>query len=301
MRYKVLLTGKGYSTINDFFEFLSPHFQVLTTSMRHDDILEHINIFQPDIFIYCLRKEMPEHMSMIASLKPVLSEKSIPLTIIGTDTDCVILRKHEGNIADLTLHKPITVSIIQEKITDFLNQYYKKIELERLESEWAEQEHILTEQEQLQTEQEQLQTEQEHIPTEQEQLQTEQKKAGAPRKHILVIDDDPLMLKVIQKHLRPKYDVATAISGKIALKFLSSKKTDLILLDYEMPEEDGPAVLEKIRHNDATKNLPVLFLTGTTEQKKIQKALLLKPQGYLLKPIDSEKLLAAIDKILIPK
>lgn len=299
MRYKILLTGKGYSTINDFFEFLIPHFQVLTTSMRHDDILEHINIFQPDILVYCLGKEIPEYMNLIASLKPVLSEKSIPLAIIASDINCTIFQEHEGNIADLTLHKPTTAFIIQEKIADFLNQYKQKLELEHLKDELV---HLQAEQEQVEQELIQMQQEKaEQEKAEQKRIQTEQKKAKPSRKHILVIDDDPLMLKVIQKYLHPKYDVATAISGKIAFKFLNNKKADLILLDYEMPEEDGAAVLEKIRQNDATKNLPVIFLTGNTDQKKIQKALLFKPQGYLLKPINSEKLLAAIDKILNSK
>lgn len=58
-------------------------------------------------------------------------------------------------------------------------------------------------------------------------------------KNILVIDDDARMLKVIKLHLHEKYDVATAISGKIALKFLETKHTDLILLDYAMPDENG--------------------------------------------------------------
>jgi response regulator RpfG family c-di-GMP phosphodiesterase len=106
------------------------------------------------------------------------------------------------------------------------------------------------------------------------------------------------MLKVIKLHLHEKYDVATAISGKVALKFLETKKTDLILLDYEMPEENGVQVLEKLRLNPDTMNIPVIFLTGITDRKKIQNALVMKPQGYLLKPIDRKKLLATIDDIL---
>ena len=65
-----------------------------------------------------------------------------------------------------------------------------------------------------------------------------------------------------------------------------------------MPGENGPAVLEKLRASDATKDIPVIFLTGVTETKKIQEALILKPQSYLLKPIDREKLLEAIAKII---
>ncbi len=118
------------------------------------------------------------------------------------------------------------------------------------------------------------------------------------RKHILVVDDDSRMLKIIKRHLADKYDVATALNGRIAMKFLENKKTDLILLDYEMPLESGPAVLKRLRDNPSTHDIPVIFLTGISERDKIEKALALKPQGYLLKPIDHIKLLSTISKLV---
>ena len=118
--------------------------------------------------------------------------------------------------------------------------------------------------------------------------------AAQKRKHVLVVDDNAMMLKMIKEHLHDQYDVATAASGRIALKFLERKKTDLILLDYEMPEESGPVVLEQLRASETTRDIPVIFLTGVTETEKIMEALALKPQNYLLKPVDREKLLEAI-------
>ena len=118
------------------------------------------------------------------------------------------------------------------------------------------------------------------------------------RKTILIIDDDTIMLKVMKDHLHDRFDVATAVSGKIAYKYLEMKKADLILLDYEMPNENGPNVLEKFRTIESAKNIPVIFLTGMTEKEKIQKALNLKPQGYLLKPVDKETLIQKINEVL---
>ena len=118
------------------------------------------------------------------------------------------------------------------------------------------------------------------------------------RKHILVVDDDSRMLKIIQRHLADNYDVATALNGKIAFKFLENRKTDLILLDYEMPLESGPTVLKRLRENPHTRNIPVIFLTGISDRNRIEKALALKPQGYLLKPIDHIKLLSTISKFI---
>lgn len=118
------------------------------------------------------------------------------------------------------------------------------------------------------------------------------------RKHVLIVDDDAMMLKLMKEYLHDKYDVATALNGKIALKFLERKKTDLILLDYEMPGENGPVVLEQLRASADTRDIPVIFLTGVTEGKKIQEALAMKPQSYLLKPIQREKLVKEIEKVI---
>ena len=114
----------------------------------------------------------------------------------------------------------------------------------------------------------------------------------------MIIDDDPRMLRLIKEQLREKYNVATAVSGKIALNFLERKKTDLILLDYEMPEENGVEVLRKLRANEQTKDIPVVFLTGMNDREMIQKILAMKPQGYLLKPIEISKLFQTIRQII---
>lgn len=118
------------------------------------------------------------------------------------------------------------------------------------------------------------------------------------RKHILIVDDDSSVLKMLKSYLSERYDVATAINGKVAVRFLETKQTDMVLLDYEMPVENGASVLRKIRSNSRTANLPVVFLTGVTDGRKIQEVMALKPQGYLLKPIEMEKLSSTIKGIL---
>ena len=131
-----------------------------------------------------------------------------------------------------------------------------------------------------------------------EAIEAAKEAEGARRKHILVIDDDSSILKLLKGYLAERYDVATAISGKVAMKFLETKETDLVLLDYEMPVENGSVVFGKIRSMEKTKDLPVVFLTGVTEKSKITEVLSMKPQGYLLKPVDMEKLSSTIKGIL---
>ena len=65
-----------------------------------------------------------------------------------------------------------------------------------------------------------------------------------------------------------------------------------------MPGDSGADVLEKIRANPQIADIPVVFLTGINDKEKIQKVLALKPNGYLLKPIEHEKLMTTIKKII---
>ncbi|MDE5892237.1 MAG: response regulator, partial [Acetatifactor sp.] len=106
------------------------------------------------------------------------------------------------------------------------------------------------------------------------------------------------VLRLVKGVLGNRYNVATAINGKVAMKFLENKETDLILLDYEMPGESGAQILQRIRSNPKLQKLPVVFLTGVTERKRIKEVLELAPQGYLLKPIDTGRLYVTLEKLL---
>ncbi len=65
-----------------------------------------------------------------------------------------------------------------------------------------------------------------------------------------------------------------------------------------MPGENGAQVLQKLRGSEKTKDLPVVFLTGMTEKERIQEVLALNPQGYLLKPINMERLSGVLKNVL---
>ena len=262
-KLKVLLTGKNKMIIDDFFNHLEGSFQMLTTSTRVEDLYGHIEIYEPDLFVYCLNSETREEIFVLKELKRTLTKKNISTIIIGSEEDCDLFNKVVLYMADLTLLKPITINVIREKILEYVQSVEKEKEEQR-----KLQEKLIGVQEQQE------------------------------RKHVLVVDDDPMQLKLIKEYLHENYDVATAISGKIARKFLETKKTNFILLDYNMPEEDGPAFLEKIREDGKFEDIPVVFLTGVTDKEKIKNALMCKPQGYLLKPIDKDKLLGTIEKFI---
>ncbi|MCR5673964.1 MAG: response regulator [Lachnospiraceae bacterium] len=113
---------------------------------------------------------------------------------------------------------------------------------------------------------------------------------GEFRKSILIVDDDPNYLALIRDWLKNKYKVAMANSGLQALKWLGKNKADLILLDYEMPVTSGPQVLEMLRSESETKDIPVMFLTGRGDKESVMNVLALKPEGYFLKTIEKDDL-----------
>lgn len=262
-KYTILLTGKNKVVVDDLFMYRKGCFTFITSSLRMDDLVAHLDICKPEIVICCLGGESPENLDVLAELKRRITRDGIHFGIVGTTEDCTLFQEHAVYMADFIIERPVRADGIQHQI----EVYMAEVERNRLE-------------------QEEMQRAMERI------------KEQERRKHVLIIDDDAGMLKLIKSHLHENYDVATAISGKIAHKFLETKKTDLILLDYEMPVENGLEVLTKIRSNPELASIPVLFLTGINDKEKIQQAMMLKPQGYLLKPIDKDKLLGTIEMFI---
>lgn len=111
------------------------------------------------------------------------------------------------------------------------------------------------------------------------------------RYKILVVDDDIVFLRTAMNYLNEEYRVSVVKSGLEALSYMSKEKPDAILLDYEMPDFDGPQTLKMIRTNEELKNIPVFFMTGVNDPELVKKALELKPQGYILKTTSKNELL----------
>lgn len=117
-------------------------------------------------------------------------------------------------------------------------------------------------------------------------------------KHVLVVDDDPTMLKTMRAYLEDTYTVTVVKSGKLALKFLEKQKPDVIILDYLMPDWDGATTFQLIRSKENGKRVPIIFLTGVADKDKVVECLALRPQGYLVKPISKNDVLAKLRDII---
>ena len=117
------------------------------------------------------------------------------------------------------------------------------------------------------------------------------------RKKLLLVDDNPVQLRMLNDALKGKYDVQMATSGMKAISMLEKSVPDLIFLDYEMPMCDGKMTLEMIRGLDDVKDIPVVFLTGIADKEHIQAVLDLKPAGYLLKTTSTDRIFETLERI----
>lgn len=115
------------------------------------------------------------------------------------------------------------------------------------------------------------------------------------KKKILVVDDSGSMLRNVKGWLEDKYQVILANSGAMAIKYLSTNRPDLVLLDYEMPIVDGRQVLGMIRSESEFSDIPVIFLTSKGDKESVMQVMDLKPDGYLLKTMPPEQIKQSID------
>jgi len=118
---------------------------------------------------------------------------------------------------------------------------------------------------------------------------------GTLRATILIVDDDPSNLSVLGGLLQPYHDVLAAPSGERALQIAgSSPQPDLILLDVLMPGMDGYDVIACLRDNRATRDIPVIFVTGLNSAEDEEKGLALGAVDYIAKPYRPPIVLARV-------
>ena len=118
------------------------------------------------------------------------------------------------------------------------------------------------------------------------------------KKLILAVDDIPVNQTLLKSQLRfSEYDVITASNGKEALQKIANDHPDAVLLDIMMPGMDGFEVLEAIRQNPETEELPVIMLTSLSEMEHHAHATMKGANGYLTKPLVTNQLIASLDKL----
>jgi CheY-like chemotaxis protein len=121
-------------------------------------------------------------------------------------------------------------------------------------------------------------------------------------KKILIIDDDPDIVTFTKTLLEDNgYVTVTAGNGQEGFAAVEREKPDLICLDISMPERSGVRFYRDVKENEAYKAIPVIMVTGVSEgfEKFISsRRQVPPPEGYLPKPVDKQKLLETIAKLL---
>jgi len=118
-------------------------------------------------------------------------------------------------------------------------------------------------------------------------------------KRVLVIDDHPPMIKLVQDALvKEGFSVLSAQNGAEGLRAVAVERPDLVILDVKMPIMDGFRVLRAIKLKMATQHLPVIMLTVCEEQEDRLAGWMGGADEYLTKPCKMEDLVAAVKRVL---
>ena len=115
---------------------------------------------------------------------------------------------------------------------------------------------------------------------------------------ILVVDDTKANIDLLVELLGSSYEVSVALDGKMALDLVESDKPDLVLLDIMMPEMDGYQVLERMKRDEALRNIPVIMISAIDEMKSVVRCIQNGADDYLVKPFDATLLKARIGACL---
>ena len=119
---------------------------------------------------------------------------------------------------------------------------------------------------------------------------------GSVKKHVLVIDDDPDAVYLLQENLNPlEYEVLGARNGLVGLELARKKQPDAILLDIVMPGADGWHVLHDLKADPKTSHIPVIFLS-IVDKKAL--GLQLGAAAYLLKPLNPEEVRDTLTQVI---
>ncbi len=117
-------------------------------------------------------------------------------------------------------------------------------------------------------------------------------------KKILAVDDERHIVRLVQVNLqRAGYEVVTAYDGKEALEKVASEQPDLIVLDVMMPYMDGFEVLQNLRKNMSTRDLPVIMLTAKAQDADVFRGWQSGVDCYLTKPFNPMELISFVKRI----
>ena len=122
-----------------------------------------------------------------------------------------------------------------------------------------------------------------------------------PSERILIVDDDPDLVRAMRLRLRANhYEVTTASDGYGAIASAQKERPALIILDLGLPVGDGFVVLERLQNSDTLSGVPVIVLSARDPQSNEERALKAGASAFFQKPADNDELMNAIRASLGP-
>ena len=117
-------------------------------------------------------------------------------------------------------------------------------------------------------------------------------------KRILVCDDDPVILRLLQVNLElENYEVLLAHHGARAVEIATKEHPDLVVLDIMMPRMDGYEACQKLKAHESTKDIPVIFLSARSRDETVE-AVQDPRLRYLTKPFDTSELVETVRSLI---
>lgn len=115
---------------------------------------------------------------------------------------------------------------------------------------------------------------------------------------VLTVDDSASMRALLNHALSTNgFDVVQAEDGIEALEWLASNEADVVITDINMPRLDGFGLIERLRGGSRHRDRPILVLTTESSDEKKMRARQAGATGWIVKPFDTEKLIAAVRRV----
>jgi len=117
---------------------------------------------------------------------------------------------------------------------------------------------------------------------------------------VLVVEDDRSIQMVLELVLTrtATCEVLLASEGREGLAMIQNRKPDIVLLDLMLPNLDGFQICEAAKADEATRHIPIIFLTAQPQPSSIARAMALGAAGYIVKPFDPIKIIEQINEAL---
>jgi CheY-like chemotaxis protein len=118
-------------------------------------------------------------------------------------------------------------------------------------------------------------------------------------RRILVCDDDPVILRLLQVNLELEgYEVLLAPHGEKAVEIALEQHPDLVILDIMMPRMDGYQTCERIKSQEETSDIPIVFLSAKAQQSDVEKGKSFGVDDYITKPFDPGDLITVVERLV---